>query len=435
MLDEHSEYIPHRKLTRSQSLIDLRDIIKYRKYNLPVPILDYIQSNPSNTSNTSNNNTHLLKYQFKNERYNNRKLTENERYEIQRYIQQSGIDIVDIFYLNSGIENEYYIKNSVLTCSDYYTSQINHHILFRYQILKKLGKGTYSSVLKCFDHKKQNKIALKIMRKKIRFSASYIQEVKCLNIIRDNIKTYNKVTHTTSDIITTFYGVFQWKGFNIIKMKLYNQNLYSAKLGKLDMHIVRIIMVDIFEGLNFLKQQGIIHGDLKPENVFFINDSYNVVLGDFGLSLVAEDEYQNMYNIQTRWYRAPEIILNVPYIYYIDMWSAGAIMLELFLGKAMFSSKDEYELFYITEKIVGTEFINKHERYNPKQNTFLKIYNTKKHTYDKGYICERTESLICQINNSKVKEINYLVKNIFLWDAGLRITPYLAIKYLIDTYN
>lgn len=59
-------------------------------------------------------------------------------------------------------------NNGFDTDSNEYLSRINEHLAFRYEVVKKLGKGSFGVVLKCFDHKRKEYSALKILKNKSR---------------------------------------------------------------------------------------------------------------------------------------------------------------------------------------------------------------------------------------------------------------------------
>lgn len=97
------------------------------------------------------------------------------------------------------------------------------------------------------------------------------------------------------------------------------------------------------QGLNYLKNQKVIHCDLKPENILFTDDEYrNIKLIDFGAS--CQDCSTGFFYVQSRYYRAPEIVLGVQYDHAVDMWSLGCIFYELITGKPLFPARDENEL-------------------------------------------------------------------------------------------
>lgn len=95
-------------------------------------------------------------------------------------------------------------------------------------------------------------------------------------------------------------------------------------------------------GLKQMRKLRIIHCDLKPENILLSNpNSTSIKVIDLGTGCF---ENKTVYTyIQSRFYRAPEIMLGIPYTCAIDMWSVGCIILELHLGCPIFAGEDETE--------------------------------------------------------------------------------------------
>merc|ERR1711964_450140 len=95
--------------------------------------------------------------------------------------------------------------------------------------------------------------------------------------------------------------------------------------------------------LRLTASENICHCDIKPENIVIKKGSSQVAIRviDFGLSC---HENQRIYTyIQSRIYRAPEIMLGIPYTPKIDMWSLGCMLAELVLGSALFAGENEVE--------------------------------------------------------------------------------------------
>lgn len=124
----------------------------------------------------------------------------------------------------------------------------------------------------------------------------------------------------------------------MILTELLKENLYEAyrarpeyfTLGKL-----QLIARQILTALSTLHRLHIIHCDLKPENILmksYANCQVKVI--DIGSSSLFHDEVQ--FYIQTRCYRAPEVILGCEYTEKIDLWSLGCIIAELYSGQVLF---------------------------------------------------------------------------------------------------
>ncbi|BFU26643.1 Protein kinase domain/Protein tyrosine kinase, putative [Entamoeba histolytica] len=110
------------------------------------------------------------------------------------------------------------------------------------------------------------------------------------------------------------------------------------------LNVSRTFISQILESLNILYNNNIIHCDLKPENILLVDYTKQIKLIDFGSACF---ENNTLYTyIQSRHYRAPEVILGLPYSTSIDMWSLGCITAEFFLGIPIFPGNSEYNQLY-----------------------------------------------------------------------------------------
>ena len=110
--------------------------------------------------------------------------------------------------------------------------------------------------------------------------------------------------------------------------------------------------MQILHGLKFLKKHHIIHCDMKPENILLKSaDKSDIEIIDIGSSCFEKEKYYTY--IQSRFYRAPEIILGLSYNTSIDMWSFGCILAELFTGKALFPGDSERSQLLLYSECLG----------------------------------------------------------------------------------
>ncbi|NXU01702.1 MK14 kinase, partial [Buphagus erythrorhynchus] len=111
-----------------------------------------------------------------------------------------------------------------------------------------------------------------------------------------------------------------------------------VKCQKLTDDHVQFLIYQILRGLKYIHSADIIHRDLKPSNLA-VNEDCELKILDFGLARHTDDEMTGY--VATRWYRAPEIMLNwMHYNQTVDIWSVGCIMAELLTGRTLFPGTD-----------------------------------------------------------------------------------------------
>lgn len=129
-----------------------------------------------------------------------------------------------------------------------------------------------------------------------------------------------------------------------------------------DQHI-QYFIYQILCGLKYLHSAGIIHRDIKPSNLL-LNENCQLKLCDFGLARCIPDrnetvtEEDNKYMTEyvvTRWYRAPELLLQERYYNgAIDVWSVGCVLAELLGRKPVFPGTDYIDEIIQITNIIGT---------------------------------------------------------------------------------
>jgi len=126
---------------------------------------------------------------------------------------------------------------------------------------------------------------------------------------------------------------------------------YGREVG-ISITAVRSYARQLFIALKHLQNCRIVHGDIKLDNILVTENLSQVRMCDFG----SADWVQNMEitpYMQSRWYRAPEIVCGLPYDYAMDMWSVGACLFELYTGKYMFPGKSNNEMLKLWMDVKG----------------------------------------------------------------------------------
>ena len=213
----------------------------------------------------------------------------------------------------------------------------NEHLGYRYEVVKKLGKGSFGIVLRVFDHKQQEFVALKILKNKKRLYKQGLVESKL-------IETLNRNDPEDKKNIVKRLDHFVFRKHLILTFELLSVNLYDfIKMNNFlgfSLSLIKRFAIQILISLYYMREHNIVHCDLKPENILLrkINKS-GIKIIDFGSSCFTDERVYTY--IQSRFYRAPEIILGIPYTQAIDMWSFGCIMAEFAMGYPIFPGEDE----------------------------------------------------------------------------------------------
>ncbi|XP_071438835.1 cyclin-dependent kinase 4 [Hetaerina americana] len=116
---------------------------------------------------------------------------------------------------------------------------------------------------------------------------------------------------------------------------------------------VKDLMRQVLSGVDFLHSHRIVHRDLKPQNLL-VNAAGRVKLADFGLAKTYDFEMRLTSVVVTLWYRAPEVLLGLPYATPVDIWSCGCIMAELFRRQPLFSGNSEGDQLDCIFQVIGT---------------------------------------------------------------------------------
>lgn len=113
---------------------------------------------------------------------------------------------------------------------------------------------------------------------------------------------------------------------------------------------LQYFLYQLLRGLKYVHSANVLHRDLKPSNLL-MNANCDLKIGDFGLArTTSETDFMTEY-VVTRWYRAPELLLNCSeYTAAIDIWSVGCILGEIMTRRPLFPGKDYvHQLRLITE--------------------------------------------------------------------------------------
>lgn len=216
----------------------------------------------------------------------------------------------------------------------------------RYQNLSTIGSGAYGQVCSAHDELTSNRVAIKKLARPfqsaIHAKRTY-RELRLLKHMRhENVIGLLDVFYPNNDP-NQIYLVTHLMGADL------NNIIRTQRLS--DDH-VQFLVYQILRGLKYIHSAGVIHRDLKPSNIG-VNENCELKILDFGLARPTETEMTGY--VATRWYRAPEIMLNwMHYNQTVDIWSVGCIMAELLTGRTLFPGSDHIHQLNLIMDILGT---------------------------------------------------------------------------------
>uniref|UniRef100_A0A3Q4H9R4 mitogen-activated protein kinase n=1 Tax=Neolamprologus brichardi TaxID=32507 RepID=A0A3Q4H9R4_NEOBR len=216
---------------------------------------------------------------------------------------------------------------------DFYREEVNKTIWEvpeRYQRLTPVGSGAYGSVCSAIDMETGLKVAVKKLSRPFQSIVHAKRTYRELQLLK-HMKHENVI-----GLLDVFTPATSLKDFTDVYLvtHLMGADLNNiVKCQKLTDDHVQFLIYQILRGLKYIHSAGIIHRDLKPSNLA-VNEDCELKILDFGLARHTDDEMTGY--VATRWYRAPEIMLNwMHYNMTVDIWSVGCIMAELLTGRAL----------------------------------------------------------------------------------------------------
>lgn len=256
----------------------------------------------------------------------------------------------DFSYQTSKNPKRVLTKPSEAKCNSGYDNINSDYILYvndvlgteqnrRYLVLDILGQGTFGQVVKCQNVLTKDIVAVKVVKSRAEYLNQSITEAKILELLNTKVDPMNE------HHFLRLYDTFIHKNHLCLVFELLSNNLYELlkqnQFHGLTIHLIRSFTTQLLDSLCVLKDSKLVHCDLKPENVLLCSpDKPDLKIVDFGSSC---EERRTIYTyIQSRFYRAPEVILGIPYSTSIDMWSLGCIVAELFLGIPIFPGSSEF---------------------------------------------------------------------------------------------
>jgi tousled-like kinase len=214
----------------------------------------------------------------------------------------------------------------------------------RYLLIKMLGRGGFSEVYKAYDLQELRIVACKIHQLNPSWK-EHRKENYIKHVLRE-CQIHKSVHHPR---LIQMFDTFIYDNNTFVTVleycNGYDLDLYIKKHQRIPEKEAKSIMMQVFSGLRYMNEQKqkIIHFDLKPANILFLDDG-QIKITDFGLSKIMEEEDAIELTSQgagTYWYLPPECfeLGKVPKISpKVDVWSAGVVFYQMLYGKKPFGN-------------------------------------------------------------------------------------------------
>lgn len=236
---------------------------------------------------------------------------------------------------------------------DYSSYKIETGDIDDYRICQRMGKGKYSEVFEGRALGVADGALNKTAHAHTRVVIKVLKPVKPTKIAREililrnlshpNIIPLREVVHDSAS--DTFSLVFD-----------YIRHKDTADLFQnMGISAIKIYMKQVLEALAYAHSMGIMHRDIKPQNLIINTTSRQLRIIDWGLAEFYHPSQEYSVRVASRYYKSPELLVDYPYYdYSLDIWSFGCVLAELVYRKAPFfhGSKNSDQLAEIM-KVLG----------------------------------------------------------------------------------
>ena len=199
----------------------------------------------------------------------------------------------------------------------------------RYEIVSKIGTGGMADVYKAKDHKLNRFVAVKVLKPEFREDTTFIRK------FRSEAQAAAVLTHPN---IVNVFDVGDDNGVYYIVMELIEGitlKEYISKKGRLSVKEATSIAIQVSMGLEAAHSHGIVHRDVKPQNIIISMDG-KVKVTDFGIARAASSNTINSNVMGSVHYSSPEQVRGGYSDEKSDIYSLGITMYEMVTGKVPF---------------------------------------------------------------------------------------------------
>ncbi|XP_019874073.1 cyclin-dependent kinase 6 [Aethina tumida] len=268
-----------------------------------------------------------------------------------------------------------------------------------YESLSRIGSGAYGTVYKAKDKRTNRVVALKKVCVALTDDGIPMNTLREIGVLRQlNAYEHPNIVRLLDICHGRRIGkeLIMYLVFEHVEQDLGSYIEKNPKGFKTTE--IRNLSREILNGVDFLHSNRIVHRDLKPQNLLVTFDGH-IKLADFGLAKTYDFDMKLTSVVVTLWYRAPEVLLGLPYATPVDIWSVGCIIVELYNLTPLFRGTSESDQLTTIFRELGRPSENEW----PKDNIAIK-WDCFKGINPQGYmqqisgnICETAKDLIMKM--------------------------------------
>ena len=285
-------------------------------------------------------------------------------------------------------------------------------LAFRFEVVQILGCGAFGQVCKCLDHKTSQHVAVKVVVNTKQMQEQGMVEGQILG----------RLNQSPSVNVVRAYDYFVFRNHVCISFEVLGQSLYGLlkenEFKPFDLDFVRSLAQQMFGALDHIHKCGVVHCDVKPENVMQVPGSTSAFkLIDFGSGCF--NGQQRYPYIQSRFYRAPEVILGFKYSYPIDVWSMALVVVEMLTGRPLFPGRNEYDMLWRMSALLGPIPVGM-VQCSPRRRQFFDGQLRLRVAGDIQPITSHVS--LCELLNFSDPDLEDFVMKCLVWDPTMRMT-------------
>mmetsp|Transcript_32798 Transcript_32798/g.57103 ORF Transcript_32798/g.57103 Transcript_32798/m.57103 type:complete len:373 (+) Transcript_32798:5558-6676(+) len=223
-----------------------------------------------------------------------------------------------------------------------------------------IGQGSFGIVVQAIDSATGERVAIKKVFQDKRYKNRELQVMRDLR--HPCLVTLKNSFYTSGDKPEDVYLnlVLEFMPENAFKL-IRNRSKFN-----LNPFAIKCYSFQLLRGLAYMHAKLLCHRDIKPQNLLVDPVAYRLKICDFGSAKHLVPGESNVSYICSRYYRAPELIFGATdYTTAIDLWSAGCVIAEFYLGRPLFPGESGVDQLVEIIKLLGTPNREQLGRMNP----------------------------------------------------------------------